>query len=107
MIVSYGYDEYTRYRETLIHYKFFDDPVENGKNAFFGLDKPLMELVRIFQSAARRYGTERRVLLLHGPVGTAKSTIVRLLKKGTEAYSRTEAGRLYTLSLMAQDWGIG
>lgn len=96
MILSYGYDEYTRQRESYIHYRFFDDPFENGKDAVFGLDKPLMDLVRIFQSAARSYGTERRVLLLHGPVGTAKSTIVRLLKKGLEAYSRTEEGRLYT-----------
>ena len=96
MIVSYGVEDYTNFREPLIHYKFFDDPIENGKDAVFGLDKPLMELVKIFQSAARHYGTERRVLLLHGPVGTAKSTIVRLLKKGLEAYSRTEEGRLYT-----------
>jgi serine protein kinase len=96
MLVSYGFEEYTRNRESLIHYRFFDDPFENGRDAVFGLDKPLMELTRIFQSAARKYGTERRVLLLHGPVGTAKSTIVRLLKKGLEAYSRTEEGRLYT-----------
>ena len=103
MIVSYGYDEYTRYRETLVHYRFFDDPFENGKDAVFGLDKPLMELARIFQSAARRYGTERRVLLLHGPVGTAKSTIVRLLKKGIEAYTRSEAGRLYSFYWLPDD----
>jgi len=55
-----------------------------------------MSLVDAFHSAARRYGTERRVLLLHGPVGSSKSTIVRLLKKGLEAYSRTEEGALYT-----------
>jgi serine protein kinase len=96
MIQSYGSEEYVRNRENLIHYNFFDDPFENGRDAVFGLDKPLMELVRMFQSAARRYGTERRVLLLHGPVGTAKSTIVRLLKKGLEAYSRTEEGKLFT-----------
>jgi serine protein kinase len=96
MLVSYGSTEYNRNREALIHYHFFDDPFEAGRDAVFGLDKPLMELVRIFHSAARQYGTERRVLLLHGPVGTAKSTIVRLLKKGLEAYSRTEEGRLYT-----------
>jgi serine protein kinase len=103
MVVSYGSEEYTRNRETLIHYRFFDDPFENGKDAVFGLDKPLMELVRIFQSAARRYGTERRVLLLHGPVGTAKSTIVRLLKKGLEAYTRTDAGRLYSFYWQPDD----
>jgi serine protein kinase len=96
MIVSHGYEEYTRNRETLIHYNFFDDPFEDGKDAVFGIDRPLMDLVRIFQSAARHYGTERRVILLHGPVGTAKSTIVRLLKKGLEAYSRSDEGRLYS-----------
>ena len=48
----------------------------------YGLDKPLMRLVAHLKSAAYGYGTERRVLLLHGPVGSAKSTIVRLLKKG-------------------------
>jgi serine protein kinase len=102
MLVSYGFEEYTRNRETLVHYNFFDDPFDDGRDAVFGLDKPLMELVRIFQSAARRYGTERRVLLLHGPVGTAKSTIVRLLKKGLEHYSRTETGRLYSYY-----WNLG
>jgi len=36
------------------------------------------------------------VILLHGPVGSAKSTIARLLKKGLELYSRTPEGALYT-----------
>jgi serine protein kinase len=103
MLVSYGYEEYTRNREALIHYSFFDDPFDEGKDAVFGLDKPLMDLARIFNSAARKYGTERRVLLLHGPVGTAKSTIVRLLKKGLEAYSRTHEGRLYTFYWIGDD----
>lgn len=96
MVIMQGFEEYTRNREKLIHYKFFDDPFEDGKDAVFGIDKQLMELVQIFRSAAHRYGTERRVVLLHGPVGTAKSTIVRLLKKGLEHYSRTEDGRLYS-----------
>ena len=36
------------------------------------------------------------MLLLHGPVGSSKSTIARLLKKGLERYSRTDDGALYT-----------
>ncbi|GIK54499.1 MAG: serine protein kinase [Chloroflexi bacterium] len=96
MIISYGSEEYSRNREKLIHYYFFDDPFENGKDAVFGIDKQLMDLVQIFRSAAHRYGTERRVILLHGPVGTAKSTIVRLLKKGLEHYTRLDDGRLYS-----------
>jgi serine protein kinase len=98
MIVSYGTGEYTRNREPLVHYKFFDDPFDDGRDAIYGLDKALFQLVQVFESAARRYGTEKRVLLLHGPVGSAKSTIVRLLKKGLEAYSATEDGALYTLT---------
>jgi hypothetical protein len=64
----------------------------------YGLDIPLMRLVNIFKSAAYGYGPERRIILLHGPVGSAKSTIVRLIKKGLEDYSRTDQGRLYTFS---------
>jgi serine protein kinase len=95
MILSHGVEEYTLFREKLLHHRFFDDPFE-GKDAVYGLDKPLMRLVATLKAAAHRLGPERRILLLHGPVGSAKSTIARLLKKGLEAYSRTEEGRLYT-----------
>src|SRR5438045_9149243 len=55
-----------------------------------------MQLVDFFKSAAQGYGTERRVLRLHGPVGSSKSTIARLLKKGLEEYSRTPEGAIFT-----------
>lgn len=103
MIMSYGYETYTQFREELLHYRFFDDPIDQGADAVFGLDRQLMDLVQVFQSAARGYGTERRVLLLHGPVGSSKSTIVRLLKKGLQAYSATEDGALYTLVWQTPD----
>lgn len=96
MIMSYGREEYIDSKKKIIHYPFFDDLIENGKDAVFGLDLPLMRLVNVLKSAALGYGTEKRVILLHGPVGSAKSTIARLLKKGIEAYSKTNEGRLYT-----------
>ncbi len=96
MILSYGTVEYEDSRKEITHYKFFDDPIENGKDAVYGLDAYLMKLLNALKSAAYRYGTERRVLLLHGPVGSSKSTIVRLMKKGLEQYSRTDEGALYS-----------
>ena len=96
MIISYGKREYIDYKKTVTHYSFFDDPIENGKDAVFGLDVQLMKLVNFLRSAALGYGTEKRVLLLHGPVGSAKSTITRLLKKGLERYSQSDEGALYT-----------
>ncbi len=98
MILSYGREEYTDSKKRLIHYPFFDDPTHDGKDAIYGLDIPLMRLVNVLESAASGYGTERRVILLHGPVGSAKSTIARLLKKGVESYSRKPEGALYTFA---------
>ncbi|MFL5293380.1 MAG: PrkA family serine protein kinase, partial [Myxococcales bacterium] len=98
MILSHGKTEYIDNKKKLIRYHFFHDEKFGGRDAVYGLDVPLMKLVNVFKSAAQGYGTEKRVILLHGPVGSAKSTIVRLLKKGTEEYSRTPDGALYTFS---------
>jgi serine protein kinase len=103
MILSYGTEEYTEYNERIIRYKFFDDPIDNGRDAVYGLSRPLMKMVHLFKAAAKGYGTEKRVFLLHGPVGSSKSTIVRLLKKGLEAYSKTEEGALYTYAWRVED----
>jgi serine protein kinase len=98
MILSYGAEEYVENREPFTRYHFFRDPVGNGRDAIFGLEESLMHLVNAFKSAAHGYGTERRIILLHGPVGSSKSTIVRLLKKGLEAYSKTRDGAMYSFA---------
>lgn len=103
MIMSYGTEDFSLFKEKLIRYKFFSDPIDNGKDAVYGLEKQLMILVDLFKSAAKGYGTEKRVFLLHGPVGSSKSTIARMLKKGLEAYSRLEEGALYTFSWKGDD----
>lgn len=97
-IVAFGARRYTEYKKSIPHYRFFDDPIGNGKDAIFGLDVPLMKFVQVLKAAAMSYGPERRVLMLHGPVGSSKSTIARLLKKGLEHASRTPEGALYTFS---------
>ncbi|MCA9120493.1 MAG: serine protein kinase [Planctomycetaceae bacterium] len=98
MILTYGSETYEPSRgEKRTHYRFFDDPIENGRDGVFGLDSTLEQLVNALKSAARGYGIEKRVLLLHGPVGSSKSTIARMLKKGLERYSSTDEGALYTL----------
>ncbi len=102
MIMSYGTEEFIDAKKRLIRYKFFSDASFDGDDAIFGLEIPLMRLVNFFKGAAKGYGTEKRVLLLHGPVGSSKSTIVRRLKKGLEHYSKTDVGALYTY-----DWHLG
>jgi len=103
MILSYGTEVDESSRERRVRYRFFDDPFDNGQDAVFGLEKPLSDLVNAFKSAAKGYGIERRVLLLHGPVGSSKSTIARLLKKGLEQYSASEEGALFSLGWVAAE----
>jgi len=81
MIMSHGIDENG-------NYNFFKDHL-------FGLEEQLKSVVDYFKSASERMDTRKRILLLHGPVGSAKSTLVDLLKKGLEEYSKTEEGKLY------------
>ncbi len=71
------------------HYRFFDSEL-------FGLETALERLVEeYFHAAARRLDVRKRILLLMGPVSGGKSTIVTTLKRGLEAFSRTEEGALY------------
>ncbi len=96
MILSHGTDEVYEQKEKITRFKFFNDFAAQHGDAIYGLDRTLMNLVNTFKSAAKGYGTEKRVLLLHGPVGSSKSTIARLLKKGLEDFSRTDAGMLFS-----------
>ncbi len=96
MITRYGTEEIVVNKEKLVRYKFFEDPDTQGEDAIYGLERTLINLVNILKSAANGYGTERRVLLLHGPVGSSKSTLARLLKKGLERYSRYDDGSVYS-----------
>src|SRR5437763_2233342 len=103
MILSHGTEEAYENKERLTRYKFFTEFAAKHADAIYGLDRPLMQLVNTFKSAAKGYGTERRVLLLHGPVGSSKSTIARLLKRGLEEYSKTDAGMLFSYAWKNDD----
>ncbi len=72
------------------HYKFFETEL-------YGLDRPIQQLVDYFASAAKRMEVRKRILLLMGPVGGGKSTLVSMLKRGLERYTRTEEGAIYAI----------
>ncbi|HEY7309765.1 MAG TPA: serine protein kinase [Gemmataceae bacterium] len=103
MILSHGTEEVFETKEKVIRYKFFTEYAAKHGDGIYGIDRPLMQLVNAFKSAAKGYGTERRVLLLHGPVGSSKSTIARLLKRGLEDYARTDAGMLFSFAWKGHD----
>lgn len=95
MILSDGVESFKRYRKTYTRYLFFT----KHKTKVFGLEESLDAIVNYLEGAAGGHGTQKRFLLLHGPVGSSKSTICRVIKEGLQRYSRTDAGAWYTF-----DW---
>ncbi|OAH59484.1 protein prkA [Domibacillus aminovorans] len=85
--------------------------VEGGQYSFFsdelfGLDEAIKRLVEeYFHPAAKKLDVRKRILLLMGPVGGGKSTIVSKIKRGMEQFTRTDAGAVYAIKQcqMAED----
>ena len=72
-------------------YRLFEDDI-------FGLDDVLTQIVEYFEAAAKGAETRKRILLLLGPPASGKSTIVALLKKALEDYTRTDEGAVYAIA---------
>jgi serine protein kinase len=81
-----------------------EDPVTQTKNykffegELFGMERTLQQLVEeYFSPASRRLDIRKRILMLVGPVGGGKSTLVTMIKRGLEKYSRTDEGAMYAI----------
>lgn len=90
MVMSHGFETRVINGVEMNVYNFF-------KKDLYGIEDSIHNLMNYFRSSADRLDTRKRILLLHGPVSGAKSTIVTLLKKGLEDYSKTEEGAMYTI----------
>ena len=77
-------------RDEVARYNFFSGEL-------FGIEEPIERIVEYFKSAAQRLEVRKRILLLMGPVGGGKSTIVTMLKRGLEEWTRTERGAVYAI----------
>jgi serine protein kinase len=91
MVTAAGVDKiHEGSRDEINRYGFFSDEL-------FGIEGPIARIVEYFKSAGQRLEVRKRILLLMGPVGGGKSTIVTLLKRGLEKWSRTVNGAVYAI----------
>jgi serine protein kinase len=91
MILAAGADKIAEgTRDEVVKYNFFSEEL-------FGIEEPIAKIVEYFKSAAQRLEVRKRILLLMGPVGGGKSTIVTMLKRGLENWTRTEAGAVHAI----------
>lgn len=84
--------------DRIYSYNFFTQPNPIlGEHAISGMDLPLHKLVKALKSAAEGGDIKNRFFMFEGPVGTAKSTIMTLLKRGAEEWSKSDQGAMYAL----------
>lgn len=67
-------------------------------NDLFGINESVSDIMSYLRAAAAGSEVSRRILLLFGPTSSGKSQLAILLKRGLEAYSRTDSGAIYALS---------
>ena len=64
----------------------------------FGQEHVVKQVADYFRAAGRRLDVRKRILLLVGPPGTGKSTLVNALKRGLEEYTKTDEGRIFAIA---------
>lgn len=81
-------------RGSLQRWNLFDCPWEGGKESLRGQEEVQAAVYRLVSNFARE-GRTNRLVLLHGPNGSAKSTFVSCLQRAMEHYSTLDEGALY------------
>ena len=87
--------------ERLERYRFFDDPFNDGEHAVLGNTAALNTFVDDLRAAAAGRGNDEKITWIDGPTATGKSEFKRCLVNGLREFSKTDAGRRYTV-----EWNV-
>jgi len=90
----YGKTEIERPAGKVVRWQLFDTPWALGKDRVVGQEEAQNAVYRLLQGFVR----ERRVtrlVMLHGPNGSAKSSLVECLAQALEDYSTKDVGAVY------------
>jgi predicted Ser/Thr protein kinase len=106
-IESEGTREVRERGERLERYRFFDDPFNDGEHAVLGNTAALNAFVDDLRAAAAGRGNDESIVWIDGPTATGKSEFKRCLVNGLREFSKTEAGRRYTVEWNVTGAGAG
>ena len=90
----FGTTEVTRARGPRRRFKLFDCEFAGGRDRLAGHEDVQNAIYRVLGSFVRQ-GRPNKLILLHGPNGSAKSTCMAAIARALEHYSRKEEGALY------------
>jgi serine protein kinase len=83
-----------RPRGETTRFNLFDCAWDGGKDCLRGQEEVQTAIYRLVSNFARE-GRTNRLILLHGPNGSAKSTVVACIQRALEHYSQLDEGALY------------
>ena len=72
----------------------FDAPWSDGEGGLVAQEEVQNELYRLLNNFVRQRRIDR-LILLHGPNGSSKSTVTEMFSRAMEHYSTQDAGALY------------
>ena len=81
----------------MFRFNVFDEPVDGIAPKVVGHERVQNEIYRTLKNFVRQ-GLNNQLILLHGPNGSAKSTLIHALMNGMEKYSETTEGANYTFN---------
>ncbi|MGB0589027.1 MAG: serine protein kinase PrkA [Myxococcota bacterium] len=98
----YGTRELDHMGAVTTRYRLFDCPWEDDDEScvryrVVGQESAQAELYRMLTNFIQE-GRVTRLILLHGPNGSAKSSFIRCLARGLEAYSTEDVGAIYAFN---------
>ncbi len=76
------------------HFKLFDMEFEDPRHKVIAQNEVQQELYSALQNYVKE-GVNNKLLLLHGPNGSAKSSLINCMIRGLEHYSEQPEGALY------------
>lgn len=94
VVEHFGVEEAKHATGTLRRYKLFDLAFDDHRGRVAGQERVQEALVRSLGNFVRS-GRIDRLLLLHGPNGSAKTSLIQAFTRAAEVYSQTEEGALY------------
>lgn len=96
-IDSFGTDQVAHPSGTIRRFRIFDSARDGHDVRVAGQEEVQNAIYRLIGNFVRA-GRINKLILLHGPNGSAKSSLVEALKRGLELYSQTPEGAMYTFN---------
>src|SRR5690349_18189234 len=93
----YGTEQVPHPTGTIRRFKVFDVPSSDHDGRVAGQEEVQNAIYRLLGNFTRS-GRINKLMLLHGPNGSAKSTLVETLKRAIEAHSRSTQGAIYKIN---------